>query len=87
VTTDENIIRISKFFKKNHQSSITRAAQALEINRESLRLMVRYLIGLYPYKIQTNQVLTGTHTEAQNFLCGVNDWYNEAKPGHKQDMV
>lgn len=57
VTTDENVLKVEQYFEDNPTASVRRAAQELNIKRESLRIIARYLANLFPYKIQINQHL------------------------------
>lgn len=50
--------RIELHFTENPDDSLRKAAQILEINRESLRLILRYFLNWHPYKISSNQLLT-----------------------------
>ncbi|CAF3853366.1 unnamed protein product [Rotaria sp. Silwood1] len=55
VIVDENILKVEQFFQQNSTTSIRRAAQILNIKRESLRMIARYFAKLFLYKIQINQ--------------------------------
>ncbi len=57
VTSDENILKVEQYYQQNPITSIRRAAQALNIKRESLRIIIHYFANLFPYKIQINQFL------------------------------
>ncbi len=71
VTTDENILKVEQYFQQNPTASIRRAAQALGIKRESLRIIARYLANLFPYKIQVNQPLKTEAIAKRKSFCQV----------------
>nr|XP_012224992.1 PREDICTED: carbohydrate sulfotransferase 11-like isoform X2 [Linepithema humile] len=58
VTTDETIDDVRNYFDKNPNTSIRKAAQVLDLKRETLRKIMRDVIKLHPYKITTHQLLT-----------------------------
>jgi len=79
VTNDENILKVEQYFQQNPTASIRRAAQALNIKRESLRIIARYFANLFPYKIQINQSLKHETLEKRKFFCQVLSSAIEAK--------
>ena len=58
VTIEEMIDNVERHFKENPNHSVRKAAQAFGINKELLRLILKYFLRLHPYKITTHQLLT-----------------------------
>nr|XP_012224479.1 PREDICTED: uncharacterized protein LOC105673432 [Linepithema humile] len=69
VTTDETIDDVRNYFDKNSNTSIRKAAQVLDLKRETLRKIMRDVIKLHPYKITTHQLLTEKAMEKQVEFC------------------
>ena len=76
---DGNILKVEKYFQENPTSSIRRAAQILNIKRESLRIIARYFIKFFPYKVQINQALNTETMEKWNFFSQILSSAIEAK--------
>ncbi|XP_025016781.1 uncharacterized protein LOC112538930 [Tetranychus urticae] len=58
VTTPENLEIVEKHFQENPKDSLRRAGQKLGIPRETLRVMLRRFLKMFPYKISVGQKLT-----------------------------
>jgi len=71
VTTDETIDDVRNYFDKNPNTSIRKAAQVLDLKRETLRKIMRDVIKLHPYKITTHQLLTEKAMEKRVEFCKV----------------
>ena len=71
MTSDENILKVEQYFQQNPTTSIRRAARALNMKRESLRIIVRYFVNLFPYKIEINQLLKPDALEKRKLFCQI----------------
>ncbi|EZA51591.1 hypothetical protein X777_09599 [Ooceraea biroi] len=58
VAAEENIEDIKKYFEENPNSSIRKAAQALEISKTTLHRILKHFLKMHPYKITSHQLLT-----------------------------
>ena len=69
VVTEEIVDEEEKYFAKNPNSIIRRAAQVLKISKSSLHRIVKIFLKLHPYKITTHQLLTPRSMEASVKFC------------------
>jgi len=58
VCTEENIKKVEDHFKQKPFASVRQAARELGIGRESVRIILRYHLKWYPYKIQLTQQIS-----------------------------
>lgn len=85
VTTDETIDDVRKYFDENPNTSIRKAAQVLDLKRETLRKIMRDVIKLHPYKITTHQLLTEKAMEKRVEFCKViTDMFESEELDEKQ---
>lgn len=63
VTTPETLEAVEEYFQKNPTSSIRMAAAVLNLNRETLRLILTRFLELHPYKVQVRHRLETHHKE------------------------
>lgn len=70
VMTPENIQKVREYFTAYPRTSLRRCSAALEISYESLRLIARKAIKLFPYKITGVQRLSDEAKEARKQFCG-----------------
>jgi hypothetical protein len=52
VITEENILKVKNILSENSSTSIRKIATQTNINRESVRKIMKYSLKLFPYKIQ-----------------------------------
>ena len=49
---------MEEYFQKNPNSSIRKAAQVRDLNRETLRLILKNVLKLHSFQISTHRMLT-----------------------------
>lgn len=69
VTTPEVLDVVEKHFEENPNDSIRKAADKLGLNRETLRLIMRRFLKMFPYKISIHQKLTEAAMAKRKEFC------------------
>lgn len=100
VSTEENIERTRQVFAKSPQKSLRRAAQQLDVSRETVRKIVKTTLKLFPYKIQTFQPMKAENEEkrvmfANQLICNIDDgvtdlgsiWFSDEAHFHLDGYV
>ena len=64
VVTVETVDEVEKYFSKNPNTTIRKAAEVLKISKSVLHRIVKHLLKLHPYKITTHQTLTTKYMRA-----------------------
>lgn len=82
---DDSIEVVRCFFEENEQYSIRQASLDLNINRESVRLILRKKIKSFPYKIQLFQQLTQWDKDRRDqFAFRMSRWIQRGKVDPKK---
>ena len=74
-------------FRENRNASIRRAAQSLDIHRDSLSNILRYFLDFHPYKISLHQLLTENSILQRVQLCQKMMQLYDAEPLSSDEII